>query len=383
MKSLKAALTGSSTASAAILEVSLPELPKFDAKIDCGKTDFELGATLGTGTFGRVRVAKFLSHEEHPKSNKHYALKILKKSEILRLRQLAHIKNELTLLSMINNPFIVNMVNHFQDESKVYMILEFVPGGELYSYLRNEMRLSNDAARFYACQIVSAFGYLHSMKIAYRDLKPENLLIDKMGNLKIADFGFAKVVSTRTWTLCGTPEYLAPEILQGKGHGCAVDWWAFGILCYEMLTGYPPFYDENAFGIYQKILSGVVEYPKHMDKLVITMIKKLLSADLTKRLGCLKNGVEDVKGSKWFSGAKINWGQVAELAYPAPYIPPLSNKDDEVDTSNFDEYPDSPSAVPLVLDAEEAEYFAEFDTIGFQSKGGGPVEGDTQVENPV
>lgn len=129
-------------------------------------------------------------------------------------------------------------VGHAQSPTHLYMLLEYVPGGELFSHLRREVRFSNDGAKFYGSQIVSAFQHLHSFNIVYRDLKPENLLITRTGYLKITDFGFAKVVDDRTWTLCGTPEYLAPELIQSKGHNKSVDWWAVGILIYEMLAGY-------------------------------------------------------------------------------------------------------------------------------------------------
>jgi protein kinase X len=336
----------------------------FKKKLECVFDDFELGVTLGTGTFGRVRLARFKRAAAVGEVvSSHYALKILRKSEILRLKQLAHIKNETVLLSLVEHPFIVNLVNHFQDECRLIMVLEFVPGGELFTYLRKEGRMGNDEARFFATQIVLVFGYLHSKSIAYRDLKPENLLLDRNGYLKMADFGFAKIVEQRTWTLCGTPEYLAPEIIQSKGHSMPVDWWACGVLIFEMLAGYPPFYDENPFGIYQKILSGTVDYPRHMDAKAVQLMKKLLVADLTKRIGCLKAGVADVQRCKWLQ--KVDWKQVYNREEKANYVPELQ---DDNDTGNFDEYPDSPPGSAAPLTSEQAICFTEFDKIGFKAE---------------
>jgi len=227
--------------------------------------------------------------------------------------------------------------------------------GNFFSYLRSAGRFNNNATLFYASEIVSSLDYLHSLDIVYRDLKPENLLIDKDGHLKIIDFGFAKRVTDRTWTLCGTPEYLAPEIIQSKGHNKAVDWWALGILIYEMLAGYPPFFDDNPFGIYEKILSGKMEWPRHVDQIAKDLIKKLLVQDRTKRLGNLKNGSDDVKRHRWFK--TIDWEEVYYKQLKPPLVPKVSY---EGDTRNFDDYPETDwRQVPAVSD-REYRVFDEF-----------------------
>lgn len=178
----------------------------------------------------------------------------------------------------------------------------------------------------YAAQVALVFEYLHSKNIVYRDLKPENLLISEDGYLKLTDFGFAKVVESRTFTLCGTPEYLAPEILLNQGHGKAVDWWTLGILIYEMNAGIDPFTDDDPMNIYQNILKGKIKYPREFDKYLQnlfrdakSLVKHLLVADLSKRYGNLKGGVEDIKQHRWFN--KIDWKNLLAKKLPVFYKP--------------------------------------------------------------
>ena len=203
----------------------------------------------------------------------------------------------------------------------VYLVMEYVIGGEFFTHLRRAGHFNNNTARFYAAQIVLIFQYLHSKDVVYRDLKPENLLIDASGNIKMTDFGFAKRVEYRTWTLCGTPEYIAPEILLNKGHGKPVDWWALGILIYEMLAGTPPFCDDDPLNIYRQILANKVIYPRYFDKNASDLISHLLQTDITKRYGGLKNGVEDIKNHPWFAG--IDWAELYATQIKPPFIPGL------------------------------------------------------------
>jgi len=320
--------------------------------------NFEIAATLGTGTFGRVRLVclqgKLDAERKQYDCGRFFALKIMKKTEVVRLKQVDHIKNEKAILQEINHPYIVIMYLAFQDMMNLYMVLEFIVGGELFTHLRRMNKFTNDHTRHYAAQILLALKYLHEKTICYRDLKPENLLLDREGNIKITDFGFAKKVEGRTWTLCGTPEYLAPEIIQSKGHGRAVDWWALGILIYEMLAGFPPFYDENPFGIYQRILQNKLELPRHFETHARDLIRKLLTADLSKRLGSNEGGA-DVQKHKWFRG--LSFPEMEAKQLKAPFIPDVQGEDD---TEQFDEYPDSEGDPKALAPEQDQEYFDDF-----------------------
>ena len=268
---------------------------KYNVKVSI--SDFELLQTVGVGSFGRVRLCR------NKKSNKVYVMKMLKKSEIIHQKQVDHVYSEYKILSVLNHPFIVELKGvNVNDPVYLYFILEYVPGGELFSLLRGKVSFPLLQAKFYIAHIVTIFEYLHRKNIIYRDLKPENILITKTGYLKLTDFGFAKFLDGgKTYTLCGTPEYLAPEIIMNKGHGKPVDWWTMGVLLYEMLVGIDPFNDEDPMMIYQKIIKGKIYYPNTMDRDAKSLIKHLLTADTTKRYGCLKNGVKDIVNHRLFN----------------------------------------------------------------------------------
>ena len=311
---------------------SLREIMSDKNKLKINISDYEKLETVGLGSFGRVRLCRNI------KTNKIYVLKILKKSEIIRLKQTDHIYSEYHILAFLNHPFIIQLMGvNFDDPKYLYFLLEYIPGGELFTLLRKKKMFPLEQAKFYIAHIITIFEYIHSKNIIYRDLKPENILITKSGYLKLTDFGFAKYLDNdKTYTLCGTPEYLAPEIILNKGHGKPVDWWTMGILLYEMLIGIDPFSDDDPMAIYQKIVKGKIHFPKDIDKNAKSLIKHLLNGDTTKRFGCLKNGVKDIATHRFFD--KFDWRNFVYRKMAPPYIPKIGSSND---TSNFLKYPDS------------------------------------------
>jgi len=291
--------------------------------------------TLGTGTFGRVKLVVDTTTQEA------YALKMLQKAQIVALRQQRNVMNEKRILLQLNHPFILKLLSTYKDKNRLYMLMELVQGGEVFSRLQSQggsVPISD--GRFYAACVLDAMEYMHDRFIVYRDLKPENLLIDSSGHVKVVDFGFAKVVTSRTYTLCGTPEYLAPELVLGKGHGKGVDYWALGILIYEMAVGYSPFADHergDQMVICKNILKQAVMWPKTIrDRDLKTCVEALLSKDTSKRLGLLRGGTSDVKDHAFFKRPKqADWASLRSCQEKTPWRPPLKSA---TDTSNFDPY---------------------------------------------
>lgn len=318
--------------------------------------DLELLETIGTGTFSRIRLVKCLIDQ------KYYALKILKKAAVVRHGEVQHIINEVFVLSRIRCPLIVDLAGMFQDDNNVYICLDYVPGGELFSHLRRKGQFSEQEAKFFAIETAAAIRALHEYKIVHRDLKPENICLSSDGHVRLIDFGYTKVINDQTNTLCGTPEYLAPEVVQGHGYGLAVDWWGLGILLHEMLYGYPPFYGHNPFEVYEKILKGTenVVFPRTpvTSGRAADALRKLLTRDRRSRAGCGRGGFSGIRGLGFFSGT--SWDSVPNQLLEPPLVPTVEM---EGDSSNYDFFPEETVEEPSNLTQRQRALFDEFDVI--------------------
>jgi serine/threonine protein kinase len=255
----------------------------------------------------------------------------MKKAEIINSKHVDHIENEKNILERVNHPFALEYDGFFQDNRYIYFATELLPGGDLFTYHRGVGNFNVKQTQFYGAQIASVFEYLHSKDIVYRDLKPENIMISEDGYLKLIDYGFAKVVKKRTYTICGTPEYIAPEILLNRGHSKPVDWWCFGILIYEMHAGHAPFVDDDPMNIYKKIINTKPKYPEGFDSKLKSLVKHLLRRDLSKRFGNMVNGVSDIKDHRFFQS--LSYANLLDKKIDPPYIPECSTPSDK--ESNF------------------------------------------------
>jgi len=244
------------------------------------------------------------------------------------------------------------------------MILDYVNGGELFFHLKKEGKFKEDRVKFYAAEITAALEHLHSFDIVYRDLKPENILLTNEGHICITDFGLSKeITKDGTQTFCGTPEYLAPEVLKGQGHGKPVDWWSLGTLVFEMLTGLPPFYSQNINIMYQKILNGELRFPDYVAPDAQSFLKGLLIRDPLKRLGTAKDGAE-LRAHPWFED--IDFGKLQKKEIKAPFIPDVAGFSD---TSQIDPVFIREEAIDsLVVDSKLSAADGKFDGFTYEAE---------------
>ena len=287
--------------------------------------DFQVIKMLGKGAFGKV----LLVYNEELK--KYFAMKTLKKANIKKYQQTKHTKEERKILEKIDYPFISKLYYAFQNDKKLYMITEYMPGGEMFYHLHNNDHFSENKTRFYIAEIVLAIDHLHKNNILYRDLKPENILLDELGHIKLTDFGLSKIMNNiekdKTYTICGTPIYVAPEVLTGQGYNKLVDWWSLGVLLYEFLAGYSP-YKEARVKIDIKIYKKKLEQDPLISDCAFDLIKKLCTFDVNKRIG--KN-VADIKNHPFFKD--IDWIKLEKKEITPPYKPKIKYAGD---VGNFD-----------------------------------------------
>lgn len=312
-----------------------------------GPQDFEFLRVVGQGAFGKVFQVQKLETQEI------FAMKVMRKDKIMEKNQGDYMKAERDILTKIVHPFIVQLRYSFQTKSKLYLILDFINGGHLFFQLYRQGTFSEELARVYTAEIIAAVAHLHNNGIIHRDLKPENILLDAEGHVKLTDFGLAKEIddSKPTNSMCGTVEYMAPEIVLAKGHGKAADWWSVGILLYEMLTGQPPFTHNNRQKLQQKIVKDKIKLPPYLSSEAHSLLKALLQKEPSKRLGIGVNGSDDIKQHKWFKS--INWRKL-EAREIQPKFRPVVNGMDCI--ANFDEKwtmmpaQDSPASTPKACD---------------------------------
>ncbi|XP_073051040.1 uncharacterized protein [Primulina eburnea] len=337
-----------------------------------GADDFELLTMIGKGAFGEVRVCR-------EKTTGHvYAMKKLKKSEMLRRGQVEHVKAERNLLAEVDSNCIVKLYCSFQDEEYLYLIMEYLPGGDMMTLLMRKDTLTEDEARFYVAETVLAIESIHKHNYIHRDIKPDNLLLDRYGHLRLSDFGLCKPLDCSTlqedfsvgdsfggtsrsdervaarkrtqqeqlqhwqknrrmlaYSTVGTPDYIAPEVLLKKGYGLECDWWSLGAIMFEMLVGYPPFYSDDPMTTCRKIVNWRthLKFPEEakLSSEAKDLISKLL-CNVNQRLG--SNGAGEIKVHPWFMG--INWDKIYNME--AAFLPEVN---DELDTQNFEKFDES------------------------------------------
>ena len=304
----------------------------YHAKIRFDKNDFDIRRTLGVGAFGFVKLVQW-KHGPPGSENTFYALKCVSKEKIIKHKQQEKIKSEENIMKSMVHPFIARCFSVMEDELGKYFLMEALCGGELCELLYHETQFSEKWSMFYSASVLTAFGHMHQHKIAYRDLKPENLVLNNAGYVKIVDFGLAKKINRgQTFTFCGTPDYLAPEVILNEGYDWAgeslsinlqlvfifsspfhtlfhpryiVDYWGLGVLIYEMTAGVAPFYAETPMETYEMVISGRVQIPSHFSLQLGDLITKLLHTSQSKRLGRTVGGATSVMCHSWYS--RFDW----------------------------------------------------------------------------
>ncbi|CAN6289541.1 unnamed protein product [Urochloa humidicola] len=336
-------------------EKSINQGPLSDDELDdvkknggVGLDDFEVLKLVGQGAFGKVYQVRKKGTSEI------YAMKVMRKDKVVEKNHAEYMKAERDILTKVDHPFVVQLRYSFQTKYRLYLVLDFINGGHLFFQLYQQGLFREELARIYTAEIVSAVAHLHANGIMHRDLKPENILLDADGHAMLTDFGVAKEFdeNTRSNSMCGTVEYMAPEIVQGRGHDKAADWWSVGILLFEMLTGKPPFVGGNRDKIQQKIVKEKIKLPTYLSSEVHSLLKGLLHKEAGRRLGSGPGGSDEIKNHKWFKS--INWKRLEGRQIQPSFRPNVAGK---TCIANFDEcwtsmpVLDSPVASPVAANS--------------------------------
>uniref|UniRef100_A0A8C9DI40 Serine/threonine-protein kinase N2 n=1 Tax=Prolemur simus TaxID=1328070 RepID=A0A8C9DI40_PROSS len=336
---------------------------RYQQRFQFNLQDFRCCAVLGRGHFGKVLLA------EYKHTNEMFAIKALKKGDIVARDEVDSLMCEKRIFETVNSvrhPFLVNLFACFQTKEHVCFVMEYAAGGDLMMHIHTDV-FSEPRAVFYAACVVLGLQYLHEHKIVYRDLKLDNLLLDTEGFVKIADFGLCKEgmgYGDRTSTFCGTPEFLAPEVLTETSYTRAVDWWGLGVLIYEMLVGESPFPGDDEEEVFDSIVNDEVRYPRFLSTEAISIMRRLLRRNPERRLGAGEKDAEDVKKHPFFR--LIDWSALMDKKVKPPFVPTIRGRED---VSNFDDEFTSeapiltPPREPRILSEEEQEMFRDFDYI--------------------
>ena len=307
--------TSRKTDSLPLIDSASLELRRKDRGLKISLADIILVKELGRGLLGSVHLALLRQTE------KLVAIKAMKKKEVSSLHQVKHVNDELKCMRECTGPFIIKMISVFQDHKRLFVVLEYLPGSELFELLKNAGPLTGKEARFYAAETLMAISYVHRIHYAYRDLKPENILIDAQGHLKLIDFGFAKCLrpGEKTYTSCGTLDYMAPEVILVSGHDHMVDYYGLGVLIFELQTCFPPYGADTDDERMQRVLSAPMQFPSDFDATAKMTVKGLLDRSPARRLGCGVVGLHDIMRSPFFE--HINFDKVETRSYKPPFVP--------------------------------------------------------------
>lgn len=340
-------LTGLDTQSRTMSVRSVRGESKKEQSWKLGISNFTLLQVLGKGSFGKVMLVRLND------SDQVFAVKVLKKDIILQDDDVECTMTEKRVLSLAStHPYLTQLFCCFQTPERLFFVMEFVNGGDLMFHIQKSRKFEENRAQFYTAEITSALIFLHSKGIIYRDLKLDNVLLDKDGHCKLADFGMCKegiFEGVVTGTFCGTPDYIAPEILQEMLYGPSVDWWALGVLLYEMLSGHAPFEAENEDDLFESILTEEIIYASWLGRNAVDILKGFLTKNPTRRLGCVaaEGGETAVTSHTFFTG--IDWDKLNRRELDPPFKPRIKTAED---VNNFD--PDFTQEEPTLTPIDDA-----------------------------